>query len=47
MEKGGKITFIANGNDASGALAQKLSNEAAKSLHTKPVDVKAKVEEEK
>jgi peroxiredoxin len=47
IEKGGKITFIAPGNDAGGTLAQKLSNEAARVLNTKPVDVKAKVEEEK
>ena len=45
IEKGGKITAIAAGCDASGLIAQKVSEKAAKVVDTKAVDVKAKVDE--
>jgi len=46
IDKGGKIISIASGTDASGSVAQKLSEKVAQALKTKPVDVKAKVDEE-
>lgn len=47
IEKGGKITAIAAGCDASGLIAQKVSEKAAKVVDTKAVDVKSKVDEKK
>jgi peroxiredoxin len=47
IEKGGKIVAIASGCDASGLIAQKVSEKAAKVVDAKPVDVKGKVEETK
>lgn len=47
IEKGGKIVAIAAGCDASGLIAQKVSEKAAKVVDSKPVDVKGKVEEKK
>ncbi|MBY0521788.1 MAG: redoxin domain-containing protein [Gemmataceae bacterium] len=47
IEKGGKIVAIANGCDASGIIAQKVGDKAAKIVDTKPVDVKGKVEDKK
>lgn len=47
IDKGGKIVAIAAGCDASGLIAQKVSEKAAKLIDTKPVDVKGKVEEKK
>jgi peroxiredoxin len=47
IEKGGKITAIAAGCEASGLIAQKVSEKAAKAVDTKPVDVKGKVDEKK
>jgi len=47
IEKGGKIVSIASGCDASGLIAQKVSEKAAKVVDTKAVDVKGKVEEKK
>jgi peroxiredoxin len=45
--KGGKIVSIATGCDPSGLLANKVSQEAAKVLGKKEVDVKKEVEEAK
>jgi len=45
IEKGGKIAVIAAGCDASGLLANKVSEKAAKVVGTDKVDVKSKVEE--
>lgn len=47
IEKGGKIVAIATGCDPSGILANKVSQQTAKTLGKKPVDVKKKVEESK
>lgn len=47
IEKGGKIVSIASGCDASGLIAQKVSEKAAKVVDTKAVDVKGKVDEKK
>jgi peroxiredoxin len=45
IEKGGKIAAIAAGCDATGLLANKVSEKAAKVVGTDTVNVKAKVEE--
>ena len=47
IEKGGKIAAIAAGCDASGLLANKVSEKAAKVVGTDSVNVKNKVEERK
>jgi peroxiredoxin len=47
IEKGGKIISIAEGCDPSGLLAKKLSEKVAKTVDSKAVDVKAKVDEKK
>jgi peroxiredoxin len=47
IEKGGKITAIAAGCDATGLLANKVSEKAAKVVGTDTVNVKGKVEEKK
>ena len=47
IEKGGKITAIAAGCDATGLLANKVSEKAAKVVGTDTVNVKDKVEEKK
>jgi hypothetical protein len=47
IEKGGRIADIAVANDGSGTVAQKFSEKVARVLKTTPVDVKAKVAEEK
>lgn len=47
IEKGGKIISIATGCDPSGILANKVSQQAAKTLGKKAVDVKKEVEEAK
>jgi hypothetical protein len=44
IEKGGKISAIAAGCDATGLLANKVSEKAAKVVGTTAVDVKSKVE---
>jgi peroxiredoxin len=45
IDKGGKIVAIAAGCDASGLIAQKVSDKAAKLIDAKPLDVKEKVKE--
>src|SRR5262249_32158007 len=47
IEKGGKIAAIAAGCDATGLLANKVSEKAAKVVGTDTVNVKEKVEEKK
>ncbi|MFO0880618.1 MAG: redoxin domain-containing protein [Gemmataceae bacterium] len=47
IDKGGKIVSIAMGCEASGLIANAVSNKAAKLLKTEPVDVKAKPESKK
>ena len=47
IDKGGKIVAIAAGCDASGLIAQKVSDKAAKLIDAKPLDVKEKVKEKK
>lgn len=47
IEKGGKIAAIAAGCDASGLLANKVSEKAAKVVGSDTVNVKSKVEEKK
>ena len=47
IEKGGKIVSIATGCDPSGILANTVSQQAAKTLGKKVVDVKKEVEETK
>ena len=47
IEKGGTIVSIATGCDPSGILANKVSQQAAKTLGKKAVDVKKEVEEAK
>jgi len=47
IEKGGKIVSIAAGCEASGLIAQKVSEKAAKVVDTKAVDVKGKVDDKK
>jgi peroxiredoxin len=47
IEKGGKITAIAAGCDASGLLANKVSEKAAKVVGSDPVNVQKKVDEKK
>ncbi len=47
IEKGGKISAIAAGCDATGLLANKVSEKAAKVVGTETVNVKNKVEEKK
>lgn len=47
IEKGGKIAAIAAGCDASGLLANKVSEKAAKVVGTDTINVKSKVEENK
>jgi peroxiredoxin len=47
IEKGGKIVSIAAGCDASGLLANKISEKVAGTLGKKAVNVKTKVEENK
>ncbi len=45
--KGGKIIAIATGCDPGGLVAKKVSDQVAKTLNTKPVDVKRQVEEKR
>jgi len=45
--KGGKIIAIAAGCDPSGLLAKKLSEKVANTVKADPIDVKAKVDQEK
>jgi len=47
IEKGGKIAAIAAGCDATGLLANKVSEKAAKVVGTDAVNVKEKVEDKK
>jgi peroxiredoxin len=47
IEKGGKISAIAAGCDASGLLANKVSEKAAKVVGSDPVNVQKKVDEKK
>jgi peroxiredoxin len=47
IEKGGKITAIAAGCDASGLLANNVSEKAAKVVGSDPVNVQKKVDEKK
>ena len=47
IEKGGKIAAIAAGCDASGLLANKVSEKAAKVIGSDPVNVQKKVDENK
>jgi peroxiredoxin len=47
IEKGGKISAIAAGCDATGLLANKVSEKAAKVVGTDTVNVKKEVEEKK
>jgi peroxiredoxin len=47
IDRGGKIVAIAAGCDPSGLLARKLSEKVAKTIKTKPIDVKAQVDSKK
>jgi len=47
IDRGGKIVAIAAGCDPSGLLAKKLSEKVAKTVQAEPVDVKAKVDQDR
>jgi peroxiredoxin len=45
IDKGGKVVAVAAGCDPSGLLAKRLSEKVARTVNSKPVDVKKKVED--
>jgi peroxiredoxin len=47
IDKGGKIVAVAAGCDPNGLMAKKLSDKAAKTLGTDPVELKPKTEDKK